>query len=164
MVDAIQELKTRARLLQREAERGNEAVLTRIRTHATVEDGGAVQRKHCLSTLAKEHGFSGWQHATRVLGGDPDEPDFGKLLIPHRCGGFTNNWFVEHQQARECRDSTNGYLLAYRRQFFVVTAQYVRTLGLDPADPDWTAIGYDWVRPADPDARKRLYAKLLTAS
>ena len=36
-------------------------------------------------------------------------------------------------------------------------------LGLDPDDPDWAAIGWDWARPRSPAARRRLYARLLSA-
>jgi hypothetical protein len=40
---------------------------------------------------------------------------------------------------------------------------YIESLGLDPDDHDWQAIGFDWVRPRDVDARTRLYAKLVAA-
>jgi hypothetical protein len=32
----------------------------------------------------------------------------------------------------------------------------VRELGIDPDDPDWARIGYDFVRPRDPEAHLRL--------
>jgi hypothetical protein len=35
----------------------------------------------------------------------------------------------------------------------------VRELGLDPADPDWERIGWDWVRPKDADAWEKLKLK-----
>lgn len=55
----------------------------------------------------------------------------------------------------------NGYLLACRRQYLVVDGYFIESLGLDPNDPDWKAIGYDWVRPSDVAARSRLYPKLV---
>ena len=43
----------------------------------------------------------------------------------------------------------------------IVDRYFIETLGLDPEDPDWEAIGRDWVRPASLKARERLYAKLI---
>ena len=38
---------------------------------------------------------------------------------------------------------------------------FIETLGLHPNDPDWDLIGRDWVKPREPDARERLYGKLI---
>jgi hypothetical protein len=72
-----------------------------------------------------------------------------------------NPWFVDLAEARRHHEEHGGYLLAYRRHFVVVDKHYVRTLGLDPADPDWSALGRSWVEPAGVEARRRLYGKLL---
>jgi hypothetical protein len=42
-----------------------------------------------------------------------------------------------------------GYLTPYRHHFFVTTAEGIRELRLDPVDPDWARIAWDWVRPND---------------
>ncbi len=34
-------------------------------------------------------------------------------------------------------------------------------LGVDPDDPDWERIGYDWLRPLDEAARGRLERTLI---
>lgn len=47
----------------------------------------------------------------------------------------------------------------YRGQYFVTLREGVWELGLDPDDPDWAHIGWDWVRPADADAWRRLKKK-----
>lgn len=39
----------------------------------------------------------------------------------------------------------------------------VRELGLDPDDPDWVTIGWDWVRPADDEAWRRLKERQIAA-
>jgi hypothetical protein len=49
--------------------------------------------------------------------------------------------------------------LPYEDQFFVTVPDAIRELGLDPADPDWERIGFDWVRPRDPEAWGRLSIK-----
>jgi hypothetical protein len=77
-----------------------------------------------------------------------------------------NAWFAQHEEARahlaERRASGHAvFLLAYKRQFLVVDDHFIEALGLDPADPDWMAIGYDWVRPAERAARQRLYSRRL---
>lgn len=165
MIDAIEEVKARARLLHRRAQRGDDAARRRL---AALPEFGSeppepaqIQRKHCLAVLARELGFTGWPHAHRVLTGDPDEADFGTLLYPRGCGAFTNQWFADYETARRTRELTGGYLLAYRRQFFVVTRAYVESMGLDPDDPSWAAMGFDWVRPQQATARARLYAQLV---
>jgi hypothetical protein len=117
-----------------------------------------VHRKHCLAVVACECGFASWDHAKRVLDGDPHEKDFGTLLYDHRDSGILNHWFASYDEARALLDgSSQRYLLAYARHFFVVDRHYVQALGMDPDDPDWAAIGWDWVRPADRAARRRLY-------
>ena len=48
-----------------------------------------------------------------------------------------------------------------RCPFFITDRHFIATLKLDPDDPDWERIGRDWVKPSKPDARERLYAKLI---
>ena len=69
---------------------------------------------------------------------------------------FLNRWFANYEEARGSLESEGGYLLPYRRQFFICEAEAVRALGLDPDDPDWKAVGRDCVRPADEQAYRRL--------
>lgn len=70
-----------------------------------------------------------------------------------------NHWFNDYAEARAWLDAEGGFLLPYRHQFFVTTAEAIRLLGLDPADPDWDRIGRDWVRPLDAAAHERLEMK-----
>lgn len=72
---------------------------------------------------------------------------------------FLNHWYSDYAQARAHRDAEGGYLLSYRSQYFIVGGEAIRELGLDPDDPDWSRIGWDWVRPADQSAWERLRAK-----
>jgi hypothetical protein len=59
------------------------------------------------------------------------------------------------------RENVQGYLLAHRRQFPVVDRFYVENMRPDPNDPDWEAIGFDWVHPKSVAARTRLYGKVI---
>jgi hypothetical protein len=58
------------------------------------------------------------------------------------------------------RNASGGYLLAYRRDFFVADRPFIETLGLDPDGSEWRRMSFDWARPRDPAARRRLYGAL----
>ena len=72
---------------------------------------------------------------------------------------FLNQWFATYEEARQARESEGGYLFPYKQHFFVAGAEAVRELGLDPADPDWERIGWDWVHPLNVEAWQRLKEK-----
>lgn len=170
MTDPVRELKTRAGLLERRLHRGDPAALIRLRSlpeyrSLSVPDlvpvASAVRRRQCLSIIAIELGFSGWQHASAVLTGAPGVADFGTLLYPRRCGGLLNLWYRNHAEAVRGHEAAGGYLLAYRRQCLVVDRLFIETMGLDPDAPEWRWMGYDWVRPRHLEARTGLYGALI---
>jgi hypothetical protein len=179
MVDPIVELKTRAEILHGRLAAADVAARSRLRAlpelakatdDALAEAAPRMQRKHCLAVVAREHGFSSWDHAKRVLEGDAGERDVGTLMYDDaRMSGFLNAWYADYAEARAHLDEARGrgerqYLLAYRTQFFVTGETFVvERLGLDADDEDWKAIDYDWARPRDPAARRRLYKKRLDA-
>jgi hypothetical protein len=145
MIDAITELKVRAEILQ-----GRSAAGTKLRD--------------CLTVVAKQFGFQNWPLAKNVLTGEGEIEDFGTLLCPPVLGGgHINRWYARYEEAAEAREGCKGYLLAYRRQFLVVDRYYIESMKLDPGDPDWEAIGYDWARPKSVAARTRLYGKVIGA-
>lgn len=155
-----------ARSLHRRAAAGDSAALERLRRLPELhgrDDAGlraSVQRRHAFALFAKELGMPGWPALRDVLlGATPD--DFGKALYPGRCSAHWNIWSADYDEARGIREAHGGYLLAYRHHYLIVDRHYIETLGLDPDDPDWELAGRDWVRPRQPDARARLYAKLL---
>jgi hypothetical protein len=177
MADPVRELKTRAEILHRRIASGNRDAQRRLRTlpewaraddEALAVAAKRVRRKHCLAVVAREHGFTAWEHARRVLHGSQQETDFGTLLYDARALGTLNVWFAEYGEARRHFDEARRrgetpYLLPYRTQFFVADGYFLEALGLCPDDADWHAIDCDWVRPRDPSARRRLYQKRLDA-
>jgi hypothetical protein len=173
MIDPVRELKIRAELLQHGIEAGGAPATARLRAlpelrRASAEEFAAfavqVQRKHCLAAVARELGFQGWEHASRVLSGEESEPDYGELLCPKNAGAFLNDWFATYEDARAVHVERGGYLLAFKRQAFIAGRDYIATtLAIDPDDRDWQAIGFDWLRPRDFVARRRLYGKVLAA-
>lgn len=76
-----------------------------------------------------------------------------------RMDAILSRWFASYEQARSSLESEGGYLLPYKAQYFITTSEGIRELGLDPADPDWELIGWDWVRPRNEEAWKRLIEK-----
>jgi hypothetical protein len=177
VIDPIRELKVRAEILHHAVEADDAAAVERLRAlpehkratpDALKASAAHVQRKHCLSVVAREVGFASWDEALRFLEGDPAAADYGTLLYGADWGGRLNHWFAAYDEAKAHLDGCKArgekaYLLAYKRHFFVAEAAFVDALGLDPDDADWQAIGWDWARPEEPAARARLYGKLLEA-
>lgn len=164
----IDALKQRARLLHRAAQRNDPAALRRLRRLSALKalDSEAlstsVQRRHCLSVVARELGLNGWSHL-RALLASPEADDFGTLLYPSSCAGGQNIWCASYDEAHAIRAEHGGYLLPYRHQLVIVDRVFIEDLGVDPDDADWTRIGRDWVRPHDRHARHRLTRAVLRA-
>ncbi len=120
-----------------------------------------VRRKHALAVMAAERGYPSWVALKAALG-EARAPvlDTGLFFRPGG-GAFLNHWFATYEGARECLEAAGGYLFPFGSQFFVCTAGFLEARGTDPAHPLWEAIGYDWVRPADPAARAKLEEYLV---
>lgn len=167
MIDAIRELKIRAEILHSRVQEHDTRALKRFRILSEFRRSEdqylirTVQHQHCLRVIAAEWGFPGWLDAKRALSGEEPSTDFGALLYPNKCCGHLNRWYKTYDEAAAIRKECQGYLLAYRRQYVVVDRYFIETLGLDPDDRDWKAIGFDWVRPREVAARTRLYSKLV---
>ena len=146
-------LKHVARRLQRSIER-EERSPTGI-----VPDGETLQRRHCLHAVAVRLGFRSWPHATAVL--QRTEPSDWGILMYRDNAGMTNIWSATYDEARNIHTRSGGFLLPYARQFQIVEAPYIELLCLNPAHPDWDAIGRDWVQPKDPEAWERITARRI---
>jgi hypothetical protein len=88
-----------------------------------------------------------------------DAKQAGPLMYVPRMDAVLNRWFTTYAEARSSLESEGGYLLPFKSQFFVTLREGIRELGLDPDDPDWALIGWDWVEPKDREAWKRLKEK-----
>lgn len=93
----------------------------------------------------------------------PSQTTEPAMWVP-RMDAVLSRWFTSYEDARCSREAEGGYLFPYRNQFFVTSSAAILELGLDPADPDWQRIGFDWVRPSDIAAWERLKEKRLMAS
>jgi hypothetical protein len=72
---------------------------------------------------------------------------------------FLNRWYSNYEEARLERESSGGFLLPYKRHFFVCEAEVIAAMGLEPNDPDWEKIKWDGAQPVDSEAYQRLREK-----
>lgn len=106
-----------------------------------------IKRKHALAIIAIENGFKSWADL--------------KFQISFMVGGFLNKWFTNYQEAKAHQQSNGGFLFPYKSHFFICEAGYIKHIGLDPDDPDWKLISFDWVEPSDKKTWQRLYKKWM---
>ena len=90
--------------------------------------------------------------------------DEGPVMYVPAMDAFLNRWHASYAEARTCLEAEGGFLLPFGEHFFVTKDAGIRELGLDPEDPDWARIGWDWVRPQDREAWERLRWKRELAS
>ena len=167
-------MKHRARLLQKRAIENDAVALATLREQPELRPLAdavliaTLQRKHCLTALAKQLGFTHWPHARAVLSGEAlatleQKPDLGTLLHREQGGAYWNIWSASYEEASGIRAEHGGFLLPYKKQFLIVEPDYLAALGLDPSDPDWTAIGRNWPAPSDHAAWSRLTSRAIDA-
>ena len=131
-----------------------------------LENRDRVRLKHALAVVALAHGYDSWV-ALKAASEHPDASaelesrplDASTLMHTRRMETLLNRWFATYEEARASLEHQEGFLLPYGSQFFVCESEGIRELGLDPSDPDWERIGWDWVKPLDRDAWERLSQK-----
>lgn len=149
-------LKEEARLLQKRAVAREPNALRRLQAGSpAVALGAGMQRKHALATIAREVGFPNWKSVVACFEGREDAT-FEAFLHPKRCHVYWNIWLASYEEAQSVREEHGGYLLCYGKQFIVVDADYVTSLGIDPFDTRWEQINRDWHQPDDLSARDSL--------
>lgn len=128
-----------------------------------------MRLKHALAIIALEQGYPSWialKSAVEAAAPPSEEPlSFadGRMMYAGGLDVLLNRWFARYEDARASRQQMGGFLFPYDKQFFVCEAEGVRVLGLDPTEPDWQRIGWDWVEPLDRAAWDRLREKRLAA-
>jgi hypothetical protein len=154
MTALITELKTRARLR-----------LNAARRNAGETTPADIKLRDCLNAVAREVGFTGWEHGRRVLGGQAaGNEDMGSFWHAPACHSLLNLWFARHGDAVAAMAVTRGtYLLPYRRQFMVVRDDFIREIGLGPADPAWSGVQRDLAQAYGSEAWEALAFRRLKA-
>ena len=123
-------------------------VRARLQLNAARREQPELRLRDCLHQAARDVGFAHWDHGRRVLGGQaaPGD-DMGTFWHAPRCNSLLNAWFAHYADARTALAADlNAILLPYRKQYMVVHDEFIRELGLDPADPTWADAQHDLVR------------------
>lgn len=169
MADIVQALKARARIFHKSVLKSDKDAIKRLRilkefcdieTSVLLEN---VQRRHCLSVIAQDLGFTGWSHLTNLLKGANDV-GFGTCLHPKSVHVHWNIWVASYDEAITIQQTHGGFILGYKNQYIVVDEDYIKDLGLDPNDVDFEEMGRDWIKPKSNHARIRLFGKVFDAS
>jgi hypothetical protein len=111
---------------------------------------------HALMAVAREQGHDSWPALRAACEATVLGPT---AMYVQAMSAFQNQWFADYDEARQVRLHEGGYLLPYRHYFFIAERDAVAELGLDPDDPDWERIGFDWIHPRDEAAHARLRAR-----
>ncbi len=115
-----------------------------------VSQSKAIQLKHALAVIALENGNEDWTSYKRKI----TEED---CLYPQTWSSHFNTWYARYDEAKEHLTKTGGYLLRYRRHYFICEIGYIQALGLSEFEEEWERIGYDWVQPADKESWNRIF-------
>lgn len=124
--------------------------LAHSNTGLILADRDFFRLKHTQAVIAAENGCNSWDTLRRKV----IEED---CLYHRSCGVFLNIWFARYDEAKNYHIAHGGYLLRFRRDFIVCTADYIQCLGMAHLRDDWRSIGYNWVEPLDKEAWKRLF-------
>ena len=88
-----------------------------------------------------------------------DQVDVDTLWYQPNLDVFLNRWFSNYAEAQKSHRSDGGFLLPYKRHFFVCEADVILAMGLESDDPDWERVGWDCAQPLDKPAYLRLREK-----
>lgn len=119
----------------------------------------AAQRKHALAVIAHEQGFTSWNALKAAANAAAHN-----LFSAFHFSAFINHWFNNYAEAKAYQQSHGGFLLPYKNQFFICEQGYIQHIGIDPDDPHWELIAWDWAKPSDQAARQSLYQQFLKAN
>lgn len=121
----------------------------------------SVRHKHALAVIAQEQGFASWVLLKQALGAEETPRLDTEAFFSATRGILLNRWFASYAEALASLQREGGFLFPFREQFFITEPAFITALGVDPSDPDWARMGFNWVEPLDPAARARLEQKLL---
>ena len=152
---SVDQFKRDAARLLKAQRAGDPAALARFA--ALDHPPAQPQLKHALAVIAQAEGFPGWAELKQAEGGI----DFSEFFTRPGIGDTLNAWFPTYDEAKAHQDAAGGVILPYRHQVFVSSIAILGRLGYEADHPDWQAIGYDFVKPASPDAHANIKAALI---
>jgi hypothetical protein len=155
----LREVRIRASLLMKAARAGDDGALSRL--------GAKPKRRAALNVISLEMTGQSYldfrAQKTTVQPTRPDAVADPARMFERHLAQYLNHWFAAYDQALLHLRVEGGFLFPYKRQFVVVEADLLRSVGLDPDAADWAEIKWNWVKPASSTAFTRLNAKLVEA-
>lgn len=143
--NAEQQLKAANRFLQL-------PFLKHSSANAVVSDIDFFRLKHAYAVIAIENGCDNWNTLR-------ENTIIEDCMYTTGCGVYLNVWFNNYEEASAYRNENGGYLLRYRKDYFVAEQTVIAVLGLDHLEQEWAAIGYDWVKPKSKDDWQKIYVQ-----
>lgn len=123
-----------------------------------------IRRREALEVIARESGFRDWSDFRVSVGKPVRGFDTTKLFRAPFTARYLNLWLKDYNEGRQAlAEDPSLFLFPHKQHFVVCDPGLLRALGVNPEDPDWQAIGHDWVKPGDLEARARLAEKLRKA-
>lgn len=136
----IEKLKSKAKLLQKAKRRA----------------GILIPLKEAFHRIALAAGFSSWRDLRATV-------DATGIFCPKGGSAFWKLWFASYAEARACAEEKKGFLLPYRKQFFVCDEAYIEFLGVPATDDDLALVGRNWAEPSDQAAWRRILRRIEKA-
>lgn len=133
----LEKLKIKAKLLQKAKRRA----------------GVDFRLKDAFEMLARKAGFLSWRDLRENL-------DETAEFCPAGSSAFWKVWYSNYEEARAHLNASGGFLLPYRKHFFLCEAVYVHFLGVPEGDADLAAVGVNWAEPKDVAAYRRVLEKI----
>lgn len=139
-MSGLESLKIKAKLLQK----------------AKLRAGKPIRLKDAFELIAQHAGFTSWRELKDVF-------EENEIFCPTGTSAHWKTWYGSYEEGLRHLQESQGYLLPYRKHFFVCDADYLEVLGVERNDPDLLKVGRNWVEPADAEAWTRLVKKIKSA-
>lgn len=155
----LREVRIRASLLMKAARAGDADALERL--------GAVPKHRTALNAIAMQMAGQSYlelraKTVTEKFEGHQAIADPSRLFEKH-VAQFMNHWFASYEEALAHLKKEGGFLFPFRSQFVIVGHDLLRLVGLDPDDPDWASISWDWVNPTSTAGFENLNAMLVKA-
>ncbi|MES2965214.1 MAG: hypothetical protein V4760_15115 [Bdellovibrionota bacterium] len=137
MSSSLESLKIKAKLLQK----------------AKKKIGQTLQLKDALDKIAQLSGFPNWRELKTVT-------EETEIFVPSPSSAFWKTWYASYEEALAHLAKGEGFLLPYRKQFFICDIHWIEHLGIAASDTDLALVGRNWVEPLDREAMARLVKKI----
>lgn len=137
MTSSLESLKIKAKLLQK----------------AKKKVGVSLQLKDALDQIARLSGFPNWRELKTVT-------EETEIFCPQPSSAHWKTWYASYEEALSHLEEGEGFLLPYRKQFFICDIHWIERLGLRAEDPDLDRVGRNFVEPKDREAWQRVVKKI----